>query len=69
NNQDLEFNISPIPQSIFTLAPEGLDNLAGPFYSSTLSSYDKDTTQVQFSPRIPLPSSPLTTIRLDQPLS
>ncbi|CAG8700583.1 37254_t:CDS:1, partial [Gigaspora margarita] len=69
NNQDPEFSISPIPQSIFTLAPEGLDNLARPSYSSTLPPYNENTTQVQFPPHILLPSSPLTTIQLDQPLS
>ncbi|CAG8845033.1 26374_t:CDS:1, partial [Gigaspora margarita] len=69
NNQDLEFSISSILQSIFILAPEGLNNLVRPFYSSTLPSYDKNTTQVQFSSCIPLPSSSLTTIQLDQPFS
>ncbi|CAG8821425.1 36239_t:CDS:1, partial [Gigaspora margarita] len=58
----LEFSISSISQSIFTLTSEGLDNLAGPSYSSTLPLYNEDTTQVQFPSRIPLSSSSLTTI-------
>ncbi|CAG8857415.1 22785_t:CDS:1, partial [Gigaspora margarita] len=72
NNEHLEFSVSPHPRSILTLAPEDLDNpenFAGPSQSLSLLPYDKDTTQVQFPPYNPLPSFPLNTIHLDQPLS
>ncbi|CAG8855558.1 18500_t:CDS:1, partial [Gigaspora margarita] len=62
NNKDLEFSIFPIPQSIFTLTSEGFDNLAEPSHSFTLPPYNKNTTQVQFSPCLLLSSSSLTTI-------
>ncbi|CAG8856710.1 8224_t:CDS:1, partial [Gigaspora margarita] len=72
NNEHLEFSVSPRPRSILTLAPEDLDdpeNFAGLSQSPSLLPYDENTIQVQFPPYNLLPSSPLTTIHLDQLLS
>ncbi|CAG8830950.1 8913_t:CDS:1, partial [Gigaspora margarita] len=44
---------------------ENLDIQARLFHSSSLLSYNKNTTQVQFSSHIPLPSSPFSEICLD----
>src|SRR5260363_430741 len=68
-DEELDYRISPTTRSIHTLEPEDLDNFAGPSHTSSLLPYDEDTTQVQFPPRIPLPSSPFSEIRLDQPLT
>ncbi|CAG8844402.1 13168_t:CDS:1, partial [Gigaspora margarita] len=67
-DEEIDYRISPTTRSIYTLEPEDLDNFVGPSHTSSFLSYDENTTQVQFPPCIPFPSSPFSKIRLDQPL-
>ena len=67
-DEELDYRISPTTRLIYTLEPEDLNNFTGPFHTSSLLPYDKNTTQVQFPFRIPLFSSLFFEIRLNQPL-